>query len=69
MAKEFSAASITEDLKRTGLCNIPGVAKISVVDRPARTGRNPATGESMQIAAKKAIKISISKTLKDAINA
>lgn len=37
--------------------NLFGIAKIKVVERPARTGRNPRTGETIQIPAKRALKI------------
>jgi DNA-binding protein HU-beta len=42
---------------------IPGVVKIEVKEQAARTGRNPQTGEEMQIAAKKAIKAKYSDKL------
>ena len=37
------------------------------VDRKARLGRNPATGESIKIAAKKVVKFRVAKSAKDAI--
>ncbi len=46
---------------------IPGIGKLSVSDRAARMGRNPITGEPIQIAAKKTVKFTISKACKDAI--
>ncbi len=46
---------------------IPGLGKLKMVDRKARMGRNPATGEPMQIKAKKSVKFSVSKIAKDAI--
>ena len=46
---------------------IPGLGKLIKVDRAARTGRNPATGEEIQIAAKKVLKFRIAKAAKDAI--
>lgn len=46
---------------------IPGLGKLVVVNRKARTGRNPATGEVMQIPAKKVLKFRIAKAAKDAI--
>ncbi len=46
---------------------IPGIGKLVLVHRKARIGRNPSTGESIKIAAKKAVKFRISKTCKDAI--
>jgi len=46
---------------------IPGIGKLVVVQRKARMGRNPATGESIKIAAKKVLKFRIAKAAKDAI--
>lgn len=46
---------------------IPGVGKLVVVKRKARMGRNPATGESIKIPAKKVLKFRIAKAAKDAI--
>lgn len=46
---------------------IPGLGKLVVVNRKARTGRNPATGEVMQIPAKKVLKFRIAKAAKDAV--
>jgi len=46
---------------------ITGLGKLVVVRRKARTGRNPATGETIRIPAKKALKFRISKAAKDAI--
>lgn len=46
---------------------IPGLGKLVVVDRKAREGRNPATGEKIQIPAKKVLKFRIAKAAKDAI--
>lgn len=46
---------------------IPGLGKLVVVDRKKRMGRNPATGETMVIPAKKALKFRIAKAAKDAV--
>jgi len=46
---------------------IPGLGKLVKVDRAARTGRNPATGEEIQIAAKQVLKFRVAKAAKDAI--
>ncbi len=46
---------------------IPGVGKLVVVNRKARKGVNPATGESIKIPAKKVLKFRIAKAAKDAI--
>ena len=45
---------------------IPGLGKIIVVKRKARMGRNPATGETIKIKAKKVLKFRIAKAAKDA---
>jgi DNA-binding protein HU-beta len=46
---------------------IPGIGKLVKVDRAARMGRNPATGESIQIPAKTVLKFRIAKAAKDAV--
>lgn len=46
---------------------IPGLGKLVLVDRKARIGRNPKTGEAIQIPAKKVVKFRIAKQAKDAI--
>jgi DNA-binding protein HU-beta len=46
---------------------IPGLGKLVVVDRKKRMGRNPATGETMVIPAKKVLKFRIAKAAKDAV--
>jgi DNA-binding protein HU-beta len=45
----------------------PGLGKLVLVNRKARTGRNPATGEAIKIPAKKVLKFRIAKAAKDAI--
>lgn len=47
--------------------NLPGFGKFKVQDKPARTGRNPATGESIQIAASKKVSFAPAKALKDSV--
>ena len=46
---------------------LPGIGKLVLVDRKARTGRNPRTGESIQIPARRVLKFRIAKAAKDAI--
>jgi DNA-binding protein HU-beta len=46
---------------------IPGIGKLIKVQRKARTGRNPATGEAIKIKAKKTLKFRIAKAAKDAV--
>jgi DNA-binding protein HU-beta len=47
--------------------SVPGIGKLIVVDRKARTARNPKTGEPIEIPAKKALKFRVAKAAKDAI--
>jgi DNA-binding protein HU-beta len=46
---------------------IPGLGKLVLVNRKARIGRNPATGETIQIKAKRVVKFRVAKAAKDAI--
>ena len=46
---------------------LPGLGKIVLVQRKARMGRNPQTGASIKIPAKKAVKFRVAKAAKDAI--
>jgi DNA-binding protein HU-beta len=46
---------------------LPGLGKLVVVQRKARTGRNPATGATIKIPAKKVLKFRIAKAAKEAI--
>ncbi len=46
---------------------LPGLGKLVLVNRAARIGRNPATGEQIQIPAKKVVKFRVAKAAKDAI--
>lgn len=46
---------------------IQGIGKLVLVDRKARIGRNPATGEQIQIPAKTAVKFRIAKLCKDSV--
>jgi len=46
---------------------IPGLGKIVLVNRKARMGRNPATGEAIKIAAKRVVKFRVAKAAKNAI--
>ena len=45
----------------------PGIGKLVIVNRKARMGRNPKTGEAMRIPAKRVLKFRIAKAAKDAI--
>lgn len=47
---------------------LPGLGKLVLVQRKARIGRNPATGEQIKIPAKKVVKFRVAKAAKDAIS-
>ena len=57
---------ITAQVAKGETVSIPGFAKFARIDRPARMGRNPATGETIKIAAKRVAKITPLKAFKDA---
>lgn len=59
-------AKLSYENARDGF-TIPGLGKLVLVDRKARTGRNPATGEQIQIPAKRVLKFRIAKQAKDAV--
>ncbi|NKB24060.1 MAG: HU family DNA-binding protein [Kiritimatiellae bacterium] len=46
---------------------IPNIGKLVLVDRAARMGRNPATGEQIHIPAKRVVKFRVAKACKDAV--
>lgn len=58
---------ITNTLADGDKVSITGFGTFDVVERAARTGRNPQTGETIQIAASKSPKFKAGKTLKDAV--
>lgn len=59
---------VTDSLKWREEISLVGFGTFSVKDRAARTGRNPATGAEIQIAASKAVSFRVGKALKDAVN-
>jgi len=62
---EFIAELAYKNAKNT--FTIPGLGKLVLVNRKARVGRNPATGETIQIKAKRVVKFRVAKAAKDAI--
>jgi DNA-binding protein HU-beta len=62
----FSELAVRET-KKNGVFVIPGIGRLVRVDRKARMGRNPATGEAIKIPAKKVVKFRVAKAVKDAI--
>jgi len=61
-------SSITKTLKKSGTVTLVGFGTFKVNKRKARTGRNPQTGETIKIKAKKVAKFVAGKALKDAVN-
>ena len=59
--------SLADHLKAGDKIRISGLGILEVKSRPARTGRNPATGEQIQIAARKKIAFRPAKELKEAV--
>lgn len=60
--------TIAEELQAGGSYNQDKFGTFKVVTRAARKGRNPQTGEQIDIAAKTAVKVVVSKHLKDLVN-
>ena len=56
-----------KETKKNGMCVLPGIGRLVRVDRKARMGRNPATGEAIKIPAKKVVKFRVAKAAKDSI--
>jgi DNA-binding protein HU-beta len=63
---EMAALAIAET-KKAGAFTFPGVGKLVLVRRKARVGRNPATGEPINIPAKTVVKMRVAKACKEAI--
>ena len=59
---------VAEELKKGEKIQLVGFGTFEVSERAAREGRNPQTGEAMQIAASKSPKFKAGKALKDALN-
>jgi DNA-binding protein HU-beta len=60
--------TVTEELADGGKVQLVGFGTFDVADRKARVGRNPQTGDPMDIPASKAPRFKIGKALKDAVN-
>lgn len=56
-----------DEVVNNGEFAIPGIGKLVKVDRKARMGRNPATGETIQIPAKTVVKFRVAKAAKEAV--
>ena len=60
--------AILEGLLASEAVRVPGLGIFNVAARPAREGRNPQTGETIQIAASKVVRFHAGKAVKDALN-
>ena len=58
---------VEKTLKKGGDIPLTGLGKFKVQNRKARIGRNPQTGESIKIPAKKVVKFTVAKNLKDTV--
>jgi nucleoid DNA-binding protein len=59
---------ITETLSSGDFVELQGVGRLIPKDRSGRTGRNPATGQTLEIPASKTVSFKLSKTLKEILN-
>ena len=67
-ALDAMVEAVTDALKEDDQVVLVGFGTFSVKDRAARTGRNPQTGEPIEIAAAKIPSFKAGKALKDAVN-
>ena len=66
-AQKAVIEGISSALEKGGSISIVGFGSFKVVERAAREGRNPSTGEKMQIPASKAVKFTPGKSLKERV--
>lgn len=64
---EILVAMACAETKKNGEFTLPGLGKMVKKNRPARQGRNPATGATIQIPAKTVVKFRLAKAAKEAI--
>jgi DNA-binding protein HU-beta len=64
---EDIASLATSEVKNNGEFVLPGFGKLVRSERKAREGRNPATGETIQIPAKTTLKFRVGKSMKDSV--
>ena len=64
---EAFTAVVERSMKNHDDIPLAGLGKFKVVERKARIGRNPLTGEAIQIPAKTVVKFTIAKALKEAV--
>lgn len=58
---------ITDAISNGERLRIDGVGTFNIIDKPARMARNPKTGEPVRVPAKKVVKFSPAKTLKESM--
>jgi len=56
-----------KEVKKNGEFTVPGLGKLVKIQRKARVGRNPATGEEIKIPAKTVVKFRVAKAAKEAV--
>ena len=66
-ALEATIGAVRTTLKKGGTVALVGFGTFAVTKRAARTGRNPATGETIKIPAKTVVKFRVAKAAKDAV--
>jgi DNA-binding protein HU-beta len=66
MFEDISGLAVSE-VKSNGEFVLPGFGKLVRSERKAREGRNPATGETIQIPAKTTLKFRVGKAMKDSV--
>lgn len=66
-AVEAMLSGILDAAKQGEEISLPGFGKFKVKDSPARQGRNPATGETVEIAASRKLSFAPAKQVKDAL--
>ncbi len=64
---EHLAEVAVKETKKSGVFVLPGLGRLKKVQRKARMGRNPQTGEPIKIAAKTTAKFYLAKAVKDSI--
>ena len=67
-ALQAVTSAVQATLKKGGSVSLVGFGSFTAVKRAARTGRNPRTGASVKIKARKVPKFTPGKALKDALN-
>ncbi|MDR5874793.1 nucleoid-associated protein HU-beta [Halomonas sp. CUBES01] len=67
-ALDAMVESVTDSLKKGDSVSLVGFGTFAIKERAARTGRNPQTGEPIEISAAKVPSFKAGKALKDAVN-